>query len=569
MHAADAGPGCGSPRAADALTIGSDTNANTVAHTHTPLPFAGFIDRLPSGCECLRDYQRKGIAEIAQALHAGWRRVLRQLATGGGKTHEIACIALAAQLAGLRVLILCTRTRLIRQIHERLGDFGVPHGVVAAALPRLIDWSQAVQVASADTLYRRCFATGRMSLPTADVVIFDEAHLAAAESRMAITQSYPNAALLGFTATPARQSGRPLSDQFEHLILGPSMSALIKMGSLVRARIFNIPVVSQDELKSLRKDAVGDYQAGELASLMSRARLLGDVVENWLKIASGKRTIVFAVSKAHGAHLVQAFTRQGIAAEILTDQDGEEIREQVIGRLETGKTTVLVNCFLMAYGVDVPSVECIVLARPTRSLAMYLQMVGRGMRPAPGKDHFFLIDHGRVVENLGLPTEKFAWSLDSKSNVNAAAEAHSRTSGAEQPRTCRECGHMWLVSEEGYACAMCGWAPSPKPKPIIVEDAELIELVTDTKRASPWDDDVQQFFQECLGVEARRRPDVWQTTPNRQRAAAWHATREKFEIETDSVPARYWSMEPARPSPQASGWMQYRRIRYARSTRAS
>ncbi len=531
------------------------------------LPFAGFLDSLPPAADALRPYQRQGIGQIAAALREGERRILRQLPTGGGKTHEIAAVTLCAVNAGLRVLILATRTRLVRQIHERLEAFGVPHGIIAADLRGMFDAFQFVQVCSADTLYRRCIGDAVMPLPAAEVVIFDEAHLAAADSRMAILEQYPDALRLGFTATPARKSGKSLSTVFDRLILGPSILELIRAGSLVRPRIFNVPVVSREELKALPKDAAGDYAEGAVGTLLSRPKLIGDVIENWLGIAAGKRSIVFACNKAHGASLVEGFGRAGIAAEILTDQDDEATREEAITRLESGQTSVLVNCFLLSYGIDVPAVECIVLARPTRSLPMYLQMVGRGMRPAPGKDHVVLIDHGRVVENLGLPTSDFGWNLDDTRNVNREAEKRSRTRTVEQPRTCPECHHAWLVSEEGSACKLCGWAPAPSAKAVAVQSAALTELDMDAEAqtVTAHSPEAEQFFREALGDAARRDPVKWASTPNKCRAAAWHAMREKFGLPEQKIPSRYWAMQPATPSAQVAGWLTHRRIKYARA----
>jgi superfamily II DNA or RNA helicase len=518
----------------------------------------------------LRPYQRQQLAEVSTALHSGLRRILVQLATGGGKTHELAAIALAASLAGLRVLILATRTRLVRQIHERLEAFGVAHGVIAAEMPGLLDRFQPVQVASADTLYRRCLGDGHTPLPAADVVIFDEAHLATAGSRMAILEQYPQAVHLGFTATPARKSGTSLSAAFERLILGPTILDLILAGMLVRARIFNVPVVTSEELKALPKDAANDYAVGALGGLLSRPKLVGDVVQNWLQIASGKRTIVFACSKAHGAQLVEEFTRAGVAAELLTDQDDDTAREAVIARLESGQTRIIVNCFLMAYGVDLPTVECIVLARPTRSLVMYLQMVGRGLRPAPGKDHCILIDHGRVVENLGLPTGDFGWSLDERRNVNREAlEKHTRAAVTEKPRTCPECHHMWLVSEMGNACQACGWTPTVAAKPVVVQHAQLGELEDDAAPAvSPYSPDVRQFFREAIGWYAQRWVDRWNAKPKSGRWWAWVKTRERFGLdESTRMPSGLWEIAEATPTAATDGWLKSRHIRDCRSRR--
>jgi superfamily II DNA or RNA helicase len=124
--------------------------------------------------------------------------------------------------------------------------------------------------------------------------------------------------------------------------------------------------VTQQELGELPKDTDNDFAAGALGQLLGRPKLVGDVVSNWLRIANGKRTLCFAVNKSHAAALVDSFQRQGVPAELLTDQDDESTREAVIARLEAGTTSVVVNCFLMSYGVDIPSVETIILARPTR-----------------------------------------------------------------------------------------------------------------------------------------------------------------------------------------------------------
>jgi superfamily II DNA or RNA helicase len=405
-----------------------------------------------------------------------------------------------------------------------------------------------------------------MPLPAADVVVFDEAHLAGARSRIELLDSYPDAVRIGFTATPARKSGRGLGSVFQAIVPGPSVVELIAAGMLVKPRIFNVPVVSQAELDAMPKDTAQDYQPKALGELLSRPRLVGDVVQNWLRIAAGKRTIVFACSKAHGAQLVQEYQQAGVAAELLTDSDGEATREAVYARLESGQTKVLVNVFLAAYGIDLPAVECIVLARPTRSLVMMLQMVGRGMRPAPGKTDFLLIDHGRVIESLGLPHAPREWSLDEKRNVSREARDSVRKFAQEQPRNCPDCKHMWLVSEEGHSCRHCGWAPAPRPQGVRVQHAELGELDYENQpRTTSQSPEVVKFYCEALGDYARMKPDVWREKPNKARYASWYATKEKFHLTEERVPSAYWMLPPEQPSEATAGWLKYRRIRFAKS----
>lgn len=526
----------------------------------------GWLDAMPPTADCLRTYQRQLISDIAEALDSGHTRVLGQAPTGAGKTHIIASIVMAAQAADRRVLILATRTRLVRQIHDRLAAFGAHHGVIAASLPELRNYSSRIQIASVDTLYRRAIVDERIPLPAADVVIFDEAHLATAATRLRILDSYMGAVRIGFTATPARKSGKSLATAFDCLIRGPSVKALTASGVLVPTRIFNTPSVSAAELRALPKDNDNDFSSTALGELLSRPKLVGDVVGNWLRIANRKKTLCFAVNKAHGAALCDSFRQQGIAAELLTDADDEEIRDEVIARLEAGSTSVVINCFLIAYGVDIPCVECIVLARPTRSLVMFLQMVGRGLRASPGKQHCIIIDHGHVVESLGLPQSEYDWTLDATRNVNAETlKARSGKAAKEAMRTCTQCASIWLTSEQGHACPSCGWAPVPKSKPIPVQEADLEELSDAPDVVSPNDPSVEWFYREACGWYSRRWPGKWAEKPKSGHWWAWMQTQAKFGFaESVRKPWAFWDLAPAQPSAAASGWLHHRVIKWAR-----
>jgi superfamily II DNA or RNA helicase len=528
-----------------------------------------WLATLPAQASVLFEHQREQLTRIVEAIKRV-RRPLVQAPTGAGKTHLIGVLTAAAKAAGLRTLILATRTRLVRQTHERLDAFGIPHGVLAAALPELRNHNALVQVASVDTLYRRLIDQ-RAPLPAADVVLFDEAHLSTGPSRAAILERYPNAWRIGFTATPAKVSGRSLAAQFDEIIPGPSVRELIALGKLVRPRVFNQPVVSTSELQAVGRDSkTNDFTNAGLSTLMMRPKLVGDVVQNWLKIANGKRTLCFAVNKQHGEQLVLEFRRAGIAAELLTDQTPEDEREAAIARLEAGQTLLLVSCFLLSYGVDIPSIEAISIARPTRSLILYLQTVGRGLRPFPGKEHCIIIDHGRVIETLGLPHEDFGWTLDPTKNVSSAAiAAHGRMQTAEQPRTCPECSHMWLTSEEGSACGECGWIPQPKAKGVGATAADLAELDVSPDEVTPLSPAALQFVREVIGEYRRLWPDRWRATPSKARAFAFMKAREKFRWpESTAIPRSYWSEQPTPPSKETSGWLLSRRIAYGKARSA-
>ena len=552
------------------MSAGIQADAFPGQPPHTPsLTYTGWLDRLPPVADCLRDYQADHVGKIAQALRAGSRRVVAQAPTGAGKTHEIAAIVAAAVAAEIPVLVLATRTRLVRQLSERCQSFGIRHGVIASALLRKADYSAKVQIASVDTLHRRAIVGQQIPLPPAGLVIFDEAHLAAAETRHGLLERYPQAVWIGFTATPARKSGKSLGTVFDTLVPGPKNEFLTRLGCLVPLRIFNTPVVTSAELNELPKDADRDYQSTALGSLLNRPKLIGDIIQNYLTIAHGKRTLLFAVNKAHAAALTEDFQRRGVPAEMMTDDDDEATREAVIGRLESGATLIVINCFLASYGTDIPSVECIQLARPTRSLVMFLQMVGRGRRPSPetGKTDCILIDHGHCCEALGLPTTDFNWTLDPERNVNREAQERARKVIPESTRTCADCSTLWLTSEQGNSCPSCGWKPVPRARKVDVQPADLVEMAEAESTPQPNDPKVVRFFQEALGYRQKHSPQKWLDSPKSVRWSCWCAVKEKFKLEQERPPGQFWDVAALPAGLEVQGWMKYRDIRWARSRR--
>jgi DNA repair protein RadD len=205
---------------------------------------------------------------------------------------------------------------------------------------------------------------------------------------------------------------------------------------------------------------------------------------------------------------------------------------------------------------------------------MFLQMCGRGMRPAPNKAHCIVIDHGHVVENLGLPQSDFRWTLDSCRNVNTEVlKANSRRSATESPRTCRQCMAMWVTSEQGHSCPSCGWTPVPKARPIAVQEADLEELADPETAVEALDERVAQFYRMACGWDMRRSGNLWlgsdpqtgKSRANKRRWVAWMRTRERFKFpETVQKPKHFWNLMPIEPSGDVAGWLKFALIRWAR-----
>jgi superfamily II DNA or RNA helicase len=232
---------------------------------------------------------------------------------------------------------------------------------------------EPLQISSIATLHARAIRANVIDLPSADLVIVDEAHHARARSYTKIIEKYPHAVILGLTATPCRGDGRGLGNVFECLVECPSVAELIADGHLVPTKVY------APSLPDLRGVSVkrGDYVESQLAERMNNTRLVGDVVEHWHRLGERRQTVIFATGVAHSLHIRDEFRRAGVLAEHIDGTTPVEEREAILGRLAAGKVEIVCNAMVLTEGWDQPSVSCLVLARPTKSLGLCRQMVGR------------------------------------------------------------------------------------------------------------------------------------------------------------------------------------------------
>lgn len=403
----------------------------------------------------LRSYQEQAIQNLRAAYAAGRRASLLCLPTGGGKTVILATIAAQAAAKGRRVLILVHRRELIHQTASKLQWVGLEHGIIAAGHPAS---DHPVQVASVQTLVRRL--AGMTWQPS--LVIIDEAHHAAAGSWRQILEHWPDAYRLGVTATPCRLDGRGLSQAFDHLALGPSVADLINAGFLSPARIYAPPVVA--DLSGVRRRA-GDYANDQAAAAMDRPTVTGDAIAHYQRLAAGQQAIAFCCNVAHAVSVCDAFKTAGIAAALLLGDTAD--RDQVVAQYAAGAVRVLVTVDVVSEGFDVPAASCAILLRPTQSLGLYLQQVGRVLRPATGKDAALILDHVGNVTRHGFPDDPREWSL-------TEGVVRSRGTAAPSVRTCPECFAAFKPQPQCPACgAQCAPIRSTRIRQIMGELKEL------------------------------------------------------------------------------------------------
>lgn len=495
----------------------------------------------------LREYQIQAIQALRRSLASGKRRPVLVSPTGSGKTRTAVEVISLALEKGNRVLLLAPRRELIYQASGVLEGAGIVHGVIMAGEP--MNRYARVQVASFDTLHSR---RNRMPLPQADLVIVDEAHLSIAATRRKLLDAYPDARIVGLTATPARGDGRGLGEIYDALVEARSIRELQDEGFLVPTRYF---VPTKPDLEGIRKKADGDYQEGPLAERMDQPQLVGDVVRNWLRIAPGRSTVVFCVTRAHSRHVCDEFLRAGVRAEHLDGETDLDERKRILERVASGQTTVLTNVYVATFGLDIPRLEVAVMARPTRNVTLYLQTVGRVLRPFEGKTEAIVIDHAGAVDQHGRVEDDFPWSLESETTVAERKQRAQEERKEPKDITCPSCKTVFRGSR---ICPSCGHELIPPGKPIPTHEAELQEL--DAKRANrvtDWADKARFMAGLKAYAEQKGYKPGWAAWQYRERFGAWPRD------------PRVRHTEPGPITEEVRGWVTHQNIKRAKRRAAA
>jgi superfamily II DNA or RNA helicase len=492
----------------------------------------------------LRRYQHDVTVRIKAEIASGRLKILMVAPTGAGKTVIAGAIVSESADQQKRILFLAHRRELIQQTSAKLHAVGVDHGLIQAGFPTRP--SERVQVASISTLHARAVRSNRMELPTADLVIVDEAHHCRARTYRRLMQAYPSAVILGMTATPCRGDGRGLGDVFETIVECPPVAELIAAGHLVGTRVF---APSRPDLSGVRVER-GDYVESQLAVKMNDQHLVGDVVSHWHRLANGRRTVVFATGVAHSVHLRDEFRASGVWAEHIDGSTPVEQRDAILARLAEGTVDVVTNAMVLTEGWDQPAISCLVLARPTKHMGLYRQMVGRVLRPAPGKTDALILDHAGAVFEHGFVEEPVVWTLSQDRRAENPVHRARGQYRAPGLATCPECS---AVRFEGRPCSGCGWRPQSKAAPVDIVDGELGHV--DRRRRVVGRDhsnaDMLRWYCELIYLAHERSYRLgW----------AAHKFKEKF----GRWPSRN-DVAPLPASAEVRAWVRSRQIAYAKS----
>ena len=388
----------------------------------------------------LRDYQQKSEDDILRCMMRGFRSPLLVSPTGSGKTIIFCDIAEKAKKKGKRVLIITHRRELYKQTSAALTGIGVDHGLIVAGKAMTAD---SIQVASVQTLVRRI---DKICAP--DLIIIDEAHHAPSKTWSKIIDTFKTAYVIGVTATPCRGDGKPLCDFFDTLVYGPSVSTLITRGFLSEYVVYRPPLpVNFSDVKI----KFGDYQLTEIEEKMNKRSITGDVIEHYKKLSYGLPAICFCTTVAHAESVAMQFIEAGIPASSIDGSQDFKTRDWKIGSLANGKIKVLCSCDVISEGTDIPVVTTAILLRPTQSMGLYLQQVGRAGRIHKDKKFAIILDHVGNSIRHGLPDEERIWSLTE--NVQVQRKERNADGGIK----IRQCTKCFRVHEIAPECPYCGY----------------------------------------------------------------------------------------------------------------
>ena len=404
----------------------------------------------------LRPYQQRVIDAARMAYARRQRAVLLCMPTGAGKTVTASTVVHGAANKGNRTWWLTHRRELVKQASDTFHAIGIPHGTIQQG--HVSDPGALVQVASIQTIVRRLD-----KLPAPDLIIFDETHHIGADSWNVIFHKFPGARILGLTATPWRLDGVGLGRWYGAMIEGPSTAELIEMGSLSRFRLFAPAMPDLSDVST----AAGDYQRGALAKAMDKPQIVGDAITHYTTLCPGKRAVAFAAGIENSKHIAAQFNDAGISAEHVDGEMSADMRDAAVERFRRGETLVLSNSDLFGEGFDVPAIEAAILLRPTKSLSLHLQQVGRALRPSPGKDMAIILDHAGNSLKHGLPDDLREWSLDDREKKSRAAPAEVAI------KTCSECFYVYRPAPK---CPQCGHVAEVKAREIEVVAGTLAEF---------------------------------------------------------------------------------------------
>lgn len=475
--------------------------------------------------KALHAHQERAIELLRESFRAGHRRPMLQAPTGFGKTLVAAAIIRNAREKGLRCLFIVDALSLVDQTVEVFYAEGISGiGVIQADHP-MTDYSKPVQIASVQTLQRR-------GMPEVGLVVVDEAHARHKYlERIMADPKWQNVTFIGLSATPWT---RGLGHVYDDLLIPASLEELIEGGFLSPFRVF---APAHPDLSGVSLGSKGDYDEVQLAEVMSQDFLVADIVTTYRQRGEGRPALCFCVDRAHAKKVQQRFQAAGIGCGYIDAYTERTERTEIRKQLDRGEIKVVANVGCLTKGVDW-AIGCIILARPTKSEMLYVQMIGRGLRVNEGIPDCVILDHSDNTLRLGLVTDIHR----SKLCTAKKGEKQTQERPTPLPKECPKC--TFVKPPKTPECPACGFKPE-RVSEVEEADGELVEI-----KAKPVDK--QRFYAELLGyAHMRGKSQGWVEANFRDKFGHWAA--------------RKHGITPREPSPETLGWIKHKQIAWAKS----
>ena len=480
----------------------------------------------------LRPHQERALEGLRRSYAAGRRRPMVHLPTGAGKTRLAAEIIRGALAKGKRVAFVVPALSLIDQTVAAFEAEGIHCVGVMQGIHERTDGEQPVQVCSVQTVARR-------KRPAVDLILVDEAHQLHREN-FRWMKDCPAILFVGLSATPW---ARGLGKYYDDLIVEATTADLIREGYLSPFVAF---APSEPDLAGVRTVA-GDFHETQLAEAVDQPKLVGDVIETWLKRGENRPTLCYGVNRAHAEHLQQRFVEVGVAAEYIDCFTDRLDRERIFDRFRAGETRVICNVATLAVGLDLPMTSCIIDARPTKSEIRFVQTIGRGLRTAPDKPNCLILDHAGNHLRLGMVTDIGRDRLDDGEKRDSSSK---KEKSEPLPKLCPEC--KAVLAYKARECSACG-AQIIAVSTVHEADGELVELGSrKSGQREPEVGEKRRFFSELLSLRKPHYSARWADAMFRERFGQWpNGYGYDRSVATE-------------PSIQTRKWVKSRQIAYAK-----
>ncbi len=482
--------------------------------------------------------QIEAFNKLGASIGKGNKRVVLQASTGVGKTFLAAMITERALAKGKRVTFIAPYTSLINQTVSRFMEQELPQPGVMQGQHELTDPKREIQIATAQTL-------GRRERPISDVVFVDEGHLMY-KAVLDWMEAEPETVFIGLTATPwAKGMGK----YYQDLIKIKSLRECIQDGTLSDYEVMGVECPDLSGIPMSK----GDYKEKELGDFMSGAKLIGNIVENWLENGKNGQTIAFAVNVLHANEMANKFSSAGVPVEVITAKTKD--RDDIFDRFEKRQTRVLVSVGCLIAGFD-SYVDCIIWASAYKSAIKFVQGIGRGLRTHPDKSICTIFDHAGTFTKLGYPedVDELYDELCTGEKKEVEARKLEREAKKEKlPKMCPSCSYKKPAGV--HECPKCGFTPRFGEDTDVDESRKLKKL--NKKDAQPTMKDKQQFWSELKGWQ---KQELVLKEKVRKDGHLSNIYKKKF-----TVYPRGLSDAPKIPTPDTLNYIKSTLIAYAKS----